>query len=62
LGLPDFEKPFEVHTDALDRAIAVVLEQKGHLIAFQSRKLNDAEQKYSTHEKKITIVVHCFGT
>jgi hypothetical protein len=52
LGLPDFEKPFEVHTDALDRAIAVVLEQKGHLIAFESRKLNDAEQKYSTHEKK----------
>jgi len=43
LGLPDFEKPFEVHTDASDRAIGGVLVQEGHPIAFESRKLSDAE-------------------
>ena len=26
---------------------------------FESRKLNEAEQRYSTHEKEITAVVHC---
>jgi hypothetical protein len=61
LGLPDFEKPFEVHTDASDMAIDGVLVQEGHPIAFESRKLNDGEQNYSTHEKEMTPVVHCLG-
>jgi ribonucleotide monophosphatase NagD (HAD superfamily) len=61
LKLPDFERPFEVHTDASDRAIGGVLVQKGHPVAFESRKLNEAEQRYSTHEKEMTAVVHCLG-
>ena len=28
-------------------------------MAFESRKLNSAELKYSTYEKEMTIVVHC---
>ncbi|KAG6515906.1 hypothetical protein ZIOFF_026344 [Zingiber officinale] len=59
LRLSDFELPFEVHTDASDRAIGDVLVQEGHPIAFESRKLNAAEQKYSTHEKEMVTVVHC---
>jgi hypothetical protein len=43
LGLPDFEKSFEVHIDTLDRAIKGVLVQKGYPIAFESRKLKDVE-------------------
>lgn len=42
LRLPNFRQPFEVHTDILDRAIIGVLVQEGHLIAFESRKLNNA--------------------
>jgi hypothetical protein len=61
LGLLDFEKPFEVHTDASDRAIGGVLVQEGHLIAFKSWKLNNAEQNYSMHEKEMTTIVHCLG-
>ncbi|RVW78948.1 Transposon Tf2-2 polyprotein [Vitis vinifera] len=28
-------------------------------MAFESRKLNNAEQRYSTHGKDMTVVVHC---
>ena len=28
-------------------------------MAFESQKLNGAEQRYSTHEKEMTTVVHC---
>ena len=58
LKLPNFELPFEVHTDASDKAIGGVLVQEGHPMAFESRKLNDAEQRYSTHEKEMVAVVH----
>lgn len=27
-------------------------------MTFEIRKLNDAEQQYSTHEKEMTVVVH----
>ena len=59
LKLPDFNKPFEVHTDASDRALGGVLVQENHLIAFESQKWKNAEQRYSAHEKEMAIVVHC---
>lgn len=57
-----FINPFEVHTNALDRALGGVLMQEGHLIAFEIRKLKDAKQRYSVHEKEMTIVIHCLDT
>jgi len=62
LALPDFTKAFEIHTDASDFAIGGVLMQEGHPIAFESRKLNDAERRYSAHEREMTAVVHCLRT
>ena len=59
LQLPNLELPFEVQTDASDRALGGVLMQEGHPVAFESRKLNGAEQRYSTHEKEMTVVIHC---
>ena len=58
LQLPDLDLPFEVQTDAFDRALGGVLVQEGHPMAFESKKLNNAEQRYSTHEKEMTVVVH----
>ena len=59
LHWPDLNLPFEVQTDASDRALGGVLVQEGHPVVFESRKLNNAEQRYSTHEKEMTVVVHC---
>lgn len=62
LRLPNFELPFEIHTDASDKAVGGVLVQEGHPVAFESRKLNEAERKYSAHEKEMTAVIHCLVT
>ena len=39
-----------------------VLMQKKHPIAFESRKLNEAEQRYTVQEKEMTAIVHCLRT
>ncbi|KAL5794660.1 hypothetical protein ACOSP7_003254 [Xanthoceras sorbifolium] len=62
LRLPDHSKPYEVQTDASDFAIGGVLMQEGHPIAFESRKLNDTERRYTVQEKEMTAVVHCLRT
>jgi len=54
LALPDHAKPFEVHTDDSDYAIGGVLMQEGHPIAYESRKFNDIERKYTVQEKGMT--------
>jgi len=41
--LLDFKLPFEVHTDASDKAIGGMLVQEKHLVAYESRKLNEVE-------------------
>jgi hypothetical protein len=43
LKLSDFDKDFEIHSDASDFAIRGVLVQKGRLEAFESKKLNETE-------------------
>ena len=62
MRLPKLELPFEVHTDASDKALSGVMVQEGHLVAFESQKLNVAEQRYSAHEKEMTVVIHCLET
>nr|GEV92016.1 hypothetical protein CTI12_AA187700 [Tanacetum cinerariifolium] len=59
LRLPDVTMPFELYTDASDFGIGGVLMQDGHTIAFESRKLNETERKYTVQEKEMTAVIHC---
>ncbi|XP_047260179.1 uncharacterized protein LOC124893108 [Capsicum annuum] len=53
---------WNMQTDAYDFAIGGVLTQEGHPIAFDSRKLNDAERRYTFHEREMTAIVHCLRT
>ena len=49
LVLPNFTKPYEVHTDASDFALGGVLMQEGHPVVYESWKLNEVERHYTVH-------------
>ena len=57
LKLPDFERQFVVTTNASDAAVGAILEQDFgnglQPVAFASRKLNDAEMRYSAYEREL---------
>ncbi len=43
LKLSDFNKDFEIHSDAFDFAIGGVLVQEGRPVAFESKKLSETK-------------------
>ena len=61
LAHPNFDLPFEVHTDASNDGLGAVLCQKvdgqEKVIAYISRILQPAEQKYDTHKKEMLAIV-----
>ncbi len=56
LKLPDFDKDFEIHSNAFDFVIERVLVQDGRLVAFESMKLGETEWRWPTHEKEMWAV------
>ena len=57
LAYPDFSKPFVIHTDASHYQLGGVISQEGKPIAFYSRKLNDAQTRYTTTERELLSIV-----
>ncbi len=62
LKLPNFDKDFEIHSDASNFVIGGVLVQEGRLMAFKSKKLSETKQRWPTHEKEMWVVIHCLKT
>ena len=62
LALADSSKPYELIADASGFALGAVLLQEGRPIAFESRKVNSAEQNYFATEQECLAVVHALRT
>ena len=62
LKIADPEKPYQVETDASDKAIGAVLKQQEqgewHPVAFISRKLKDAEKNYHAYDRELLALGH----
>eukprot|EP00957_Ditylum_brightwellii_P165322 12587643-Ditylum_brightwellii.AAC.2 len=53
----NFDIPFEVHTDASDTQLGVVISQCGMHVAFYLCKLNSAQKSYTTMERKNLAII-----
>uniref|UniRef100_A0A3B3D9F3 ribonuclease H n=1 Tax=Oryzias melastigma TaxID=30732 RepID=A0A3B3D9F3_ORYME len=62
LKLPDFSRPFYIHTDACDAGLGAALMQRDDegrdtVVAYASRVLHISEKPYSTPEKECLTVI-----
>ena len=57
LQVPDFDKVFELDTDASILGIGGVLSQEGKAIAFFSEKLNGAKLNYCTYDLEFYAII-----
>ena len=57
LAYPNFNKPFDIHTDASKSQLGAVISQNNQPVAFYSRKLNPAQVNYTTTERELLSIV-----
>jgi hypothetical protein len=58
LKIADPEKDFLVCTDVCKEGLGGVLMKEGHVIWYESRKLNKNEVNYVTHDMELASIVH----
>jgi len=54
---PNFNMPFQIHTNASHHQLGAAALQEGKPIAFYNRKLNPAQTRYTTTEKELLSIV-----
>lgn len=54
---PDYDKSFELTTDASSNALGAVLSQDGRPITMISRTLSQTEENYATNERELLAIV-----
>ena len=61
LAYPNYDPSvgFDIHTDASTRQLGAVISQQGRPLAFFSRKLSEAQTKYSVTELELLSIVEC---
>ena len=59
LAYPTYGEVFKIYTDASTRQLGAVIMQNGKPLAFFSRKLNEAQRKYSVTELELLSIVEC---
>ncbi len=57
LAYPDFSKPFDIYTDASTKQSGAVITQDNRPIAFFSRRLSDAQSKYTVTKLEHLAIV-----
>eukprot|EP00804_Cyclotella_cryptica_P020243 CCRYP_010920-RA/>CCRYP_010920-RA protein AED:0.36 eAED:0.36 QI:0/-1/0/1/-1/1/1/0/179 len=57
LAYPDYSMEFKIYTDALSKQLGSVITQGNRPLAFFSRKLSTAQQKYSMAELELLAIV-----
>jgi hypothetical protein len=57
LAYPDFNKVFEIYTDASSKQLGAVITQDNRPIPFFSRKLSDTQRKYSITKFELLAIV-----
>ncbi len=57
MAYPDFNKVFEIYTDAFSKKLGAVITQDNRPITFFSRKLSDTQHKYSVTKIELLAIV-----
>ena len=57
LTYPNFNETFKIHTNASAYQLGAVISQKGKPITFYSRKLTDAQQRYTVTERELLSII-----
>jgi hypothetical protein len=60
LKIPDPEADFLMCTDAYKEGLRGVLMQGGSVFCYESKKLNEHEANYVTHDLELASIVHAF--
>ena len=60
LNYLDFNKFFDIHTDASDWQLGAVISQEGKPLAFYPRKLSSAQRNYTTTKQELLSIVETF--